>query len=87
MTVNQSPMSSLMQSGNDWRISPFIDAYNDEIWSQVEVEYPITSIRSFRFKNFNHTFLLDNTNIMDSMWDSASNFYHPCRYGIPHIAL
>ena len=87
VTVNQSSMSYRTLSGNDWRIPPFVDAYNDEIWSQVEVEYPITSSRSFRFKNFNRTFLLDSTDIMDSMWDSASDFYHPCRYAIRPIAL
>jgi len=87
VTVNQSSMSYRTLSGNDWRIPPFVDAYNDEIWSQVEVEYPITSSRSFRFKNFNRTFLLDNTDIMDPMWDSAKDFAHPCRYAIRPIAL
>jgi hypothetical protein len=61
VTVNQSPMGRGMLRGTDWRIPPLIDAYNDEIWSQVDIEYPITSTRSFRFKNFNRTFLLDSS--------------------------
>jgi hypothetical protein len=87
LSVNQHPMGNQMLDGEDWRVPPLIDAYNDIIWSQVEVDSPIIRQTSFRFRNFNRTYWLDNTDIMDPIWDSASDFYHPCRYGVRPMAL
>jgi hypothetical protein len=86
-SVNQHPLGHKMLVGMDWRVSPLIDAYNDEILSQVEVDHPITSTRSFRFRDFNRSYFLDNSDIMDPIWDSATDFYHPCRYAMRPIAL
>jgi hypothetical protein len=87
LSVNQHPMGYRMLYGDDWRVPPLIDAYNDIIWSQVTVDDPVTSPKSFRFRNFNRTYFLDNTDIMDPIWDSASDFHHPCRYGMRPMAL
>ena len=87
LTVNHNPIGTRALEGIEWRIPPLIDAYNDQIWNQVTVDYPITGTRSFRFKNFNRTYLLDNSDIMDPIWDSAEDFNHPCRYGTRPMAL
>jgi hypothetical protein len=86
-SVNQHPMGRMVMNGIDWRVSPLIDAYNDEILSQVEVIHPITSARSFRFRDFNRSYFLDNRDIIDPIWDAALDFYHPCRYAMRPMAL
>jgi hypothetical protein len=81
-------MGRKMIQAADWRIPPLIDAYNEVLYREVEqVDFPIRSTRSFRFKGLTRTYLLDNTDIVDPVWDSASDFYHPCRYAFRPIAL
>lgn len=87
-SVNQHPVGERMFMACDWRVPPMIDAYNDLIRSQVVVvDQPIRNTRSFRFKEFNRTYFLDFTDIMDPIWDSAADFNHPCRYGTRPMAL
>ncbi|KAI2489177.1 hypothetical protein MHU86_25415 [Fragilaria crotonensis] len=88
-TVNPNPMGNKMLSGLDWRVPPLIDLYNKELWDAVEEgsSSPIKNARSFRFKKLSQTFLLDGTDIMDPMWDSAADFYHPCRYFLRPLAM
>ena len=86
-TVNQHPMGSDFMEAKDWRVPPLIDMYNDQIWDQVEVDFPIKSARSFRFKNRTRTFFLDGADIMDPIWDSSTDFNHPCRYFVRPMAL
>lgn len=85
-SVNQHPLGTKVLSGDDWRLPPLIDAYNEMIWRQVEV-VPGGGPRSLKFKPFKRTYYLDNRDIVDPVWDSAFDFYHPCRYAIRPIAL
>jgi hypothetical protein len=87
LSVNQHPPGIKMLINQDWRVPPMIDAYNEAIWSQVEVELPVKSSKSFRFRNHPRTYFVDNTDIMDPVWDSATDWYHPCRYAIRPMAL
>ena len=87
-TVNPNPMGDQMLSGRDWRVPSLIDLYNKELWNAVEEgTSSIKSAISFRFKNRSRTFLLDGTDIMDPIWDSATDFYHPCRYFLRPLAM
>jgi hypothetical protein len=58
LTVNHNAIGTRALDGIEWRIPPLIDAYNDQIWNQVTVDYPITGTRSFRFKKLqSHIFV------------------------------
>ncbi|KAI2505315.1 hypothetical protein MHU86_9115 [Fragilaria crotonensis] len=88
-TVIHSPMGRDMLAGSDWRVPPLIDMYNNELWNQVEqVQFPsIKNAKSFRFKNRSRTYLLDGTDILDPIWDSSTDFSHPCRYFVRPMAM
>jgi hypothetical protein len=85
VTVNVSAMGSLYLNGRDWRIPPVIDAYNQELFSLTSGKHNVTPW-FLNWKNDKAVFVLDNTDIIDPIWDSATDFCHPCRYGTPAIA-
>jgi hypothetical protein len=53
LSLNQNGMGNEALNATDWRVPPLLDAYIDNILSQVTIDYPTTSSRSFRFINFN----------------------------------
>jgi hypothetical protein len=86
LTVNQNALGDIYLRGIDWRIPPVIDAYNRELLSLTDNDLPHNTYSPLKHTCINNTFIIDNTDIMDPIWDSATDFCHPCRYGTPAIA-
>jgi hypothetical protein len=96
LSVNQNAMGIRSLLGDDWRIPPVIDAYNDVMESELSMPNNDTNDDTTEkripyiipFRKWNQTvFWMDNTDIMDPIWDSATDFVHPCRYGFRPMAL
>ena len=72
------PMSARMQSCVDWGLPTLMDVYSASFRNMtVEGDRP----GERKFKGLNNAYYMDNTDIMDHIWDSASDYNHPCLHG------
>lgn len=82
-TTNLHPLSERMIACMDWRFPALIDTYNTLLRNMT---VPSERDGELRFEGLNNTYFMDNSDIMDHIWDSAADYCHPCDHGFRPMA-
>lgn len=77
------PLSNRVASCKDWALPTLVDVYNAYLRGMT-VEGNVPGER--RFDGLPHAYYLDNTDIMDPVWDGAADYNLPCQHGFRPMA-
>jgi hypothetical protein len=86
-STDASPTNWKLLDCTDWRTPAMMDVYNAFLRNMTVAAPAGSSIEGQRkFMGLENAYYLDNTDILDPVWDEAHDWNHPCRFSFRAMA-
>ena len=84
LSCNSNAFGSKILECKDWRLPSLLNVYNAKV-HELTTPMDDGSLR-IESEGLSRSYFIDNSDIMDPMWDSAEDWGHSCQYSVRPLA-